>query len=378
MRKLLALFVVGVLITSGCSQETIGQSPSSHDLSDPELLAQLGSPLPERVDWRREIEGISVLGVGTRPDPAELDLIGGAIAEVPDALADRAQPRVVVRTGSVSSSDPTHVDARALTVGPDVYLIDRTFFDRDRLPTRLDMARAYLHELAHVAQFMALSDAYIDAALEGRVGRVDPSSGSTLVRDFAVSTGWNDSSTNPLHAEWTLSSTKTAASVYGAADPAEDMAEAVALVAIGRAEWIPSDRTRWVERWLDSGADRLAEGKPWAPVGSTEVLSASPIYDEQEVIRLSTRYAHSEPLYFQAPAASPPHRQLATQIETELGRRRVAGVLQEIEDERVARYAGLFSRPDGVAFWVEMWDFREASAFEGGPEGPVLTYVVLW
>jgi len=103
VRKLLALFVVGVLITSGCSQETIGQSPSSHDLSDPELLAQLGSPLPERVDWRREIEGISVLGVGTRPDPAELDLIGGAIAEVPDALADRAQPRVVVRTGSVSS-----------------------------------------------------------------------------------------------------------------------------------------------------------------------------------------------------------------------------------------------------------------------------------
>ncbi len=35
--------------------------PSDYDLTDDELVADLGSPLPLDVDWQRTIEGVTVL-----------------------------------------------------------------------------------------------------------------------------------------------------------------------------------------------------------------------------------------------------------------------------------------------------------------------------
>ncbi len=284
----------------------------------------------------------------------------------------------MVRATTIDSYDPDHTDARAFALGPDIYLVDRTFSELGAPVTRLELARAYLHELAHVAQFESLSDDYVGAALAGAVARVDPSTGSLVVQDFAASTGWTNTSADPLDAVWRLGATSLASTAYGGVDPAEDMAEAVAMIGSGRGDWIPADRVRWVERWLASTATELAEGKPWAPTGSTEVRSVAPIYDESEVGRLASRYSYVEPLYFELPASQPAHRQLATIIEGELARRRVTGVLQRTEDDRLPRYAGLFQRRDGLAYWVELWDFREAEGFSGEPTGPVLTYVVLW
>jgi hypothetical protein len=226
----LALFVGGVLVlvllllrpTASLSEEAAlmpgtvprpspdpepGPTPAepvpattSYDLHDPDLLERLGSPSPTDVDWQRTFEGVTVLGVGTEPDPAELDLMKAAISEVPGPLRAVASPRSVVRTTALASSDPTHTDARALTLGPDVYLTDETFRGGDRPMTRFDLARVYFHELAHVAQFRALDPDYIEALLTGELDRVDPTSGSELVRDFGQATGWRDTSDDPLRA----------------------------------------------------------------------------------------------------------------------------------------------------------------------------------
>jgi hypothetical protein len=53
-------------------------------------------------------------------------------------------------------------------------------------------------------------------------------------------------------------------------------------------------------------------------------------------------------------------------------------VLTLSHDDRLPRYQGLFTRRDGVRYWVELWDFREATGFSSAPDVPVLTYVVLW
>jgi hypothetical protein len=175
-----------------------------------------------------------------------------------------------------------------------------------------------------------------------------------------------------------LASDRRPSTTYGAVDPTEDMAEAVAMVALGRSEWIPADRVGWVERWLGADATALAVRKPWAPAGSEEVISAQAVYDEEEVNRLSGRYSHVEPIYFQLPASVPDHESLATQIEAELGGRRLVGILQRTDDDRFPRYAGLFRGTGDAVFWVELWDFREATGLAAGPTVPILTYVVLW
>ncbi len=198
------------------------------------------------------------------------------------------------------------------------------------------------------------------------------------MRDFAAATGWENRSDDPLRAEWALPAGRQAATEYGAEGPGEDMAEAVALVVLGRAEWIPADRARWVERWLDEGAETLAAGKPWAPPGSVEVLSREPIYEEDELEPHAVRFDHGEAMYFSLPEGVAAHAELAEEVELRLLTRRLAGALRRTDDDRLPRYSGLFTRSDGVAFWVELWDFREATRFRGAPDSPILTYVVLW
>ena len=296
---------------------------------------------------------------------------------MPGPVREAAEPRHIVRVASLKSEDPAHVDARAFALGPDVYLIDNTFAEGDAPLTRFDLARALIHELAHVGQFRTLADDYVESALAGAITRVEPSAGSELVAEFAAQTGWTDADPEPLTVDWQLGSGQPA-TPYGGQDPAEDMAESVAMVALGRSDWISDDRVAWVEEWLNARASALALGKPWAPPGSREVLSASRLYDEAEVQQLAARYGHAEPLYFRLPEGLAGHRALANELQAQLGRRDLVGVMKRVDDDRLPRYSGLFSRPGGGAFWIELWDFREAVGFGAGPDTPILTYVDLW
>ena len=345
------------------------------DLNDPDVVARLGSPPFEDVVWKRTIAGLSLLGATASADPAELDLLAGALAEVPAALLKVGLPRNLIRIESVGGEEAIG-KAVAFTKGPDIYLVDRTFAPNGDQTTRLELARALIHELAHVAQYRSLEDTYVEAALTGGVAQVDPAAGSTLVRSFAASIGWIDQSGEPFEASWFLPSSIEASSDYGRTGAGEDMAEAVSMVALGRSNWIPAAHTRWVEQWLGSGATTLASGKPWAPAGSREVLSGDALYDEAGLAGIAIRFDHVEPLYFSLPEGAAPHAQLAAEIQQRLLERRMSGVLSLTEDARLPRYAGLFTGISGGSLWVELWDFREATGFKTAD--PILTYVVLW
>jgi hypothetical protein len=345
------------------------------DMTDPDLLARLGSPALEDIAWKRTVRGWTLLGIEGSADPAELELIEAALDEIPDALAGVAEPRNLIRAGAVDDAEAIG-KAVAFTQGPDIYLVDRTFAPNGDSTTRFELTRALLHELAHVAQYRSLDDDYVRAALQGEVDRVDPADGSALVRSFATTVGWIDQDEDPLRSSWLLPSSIESATDYGRTGPGEDMAEAVSLALMGRANWIPPAHARWVEQWLGATTTILARGKPWAPAGSREVLTQDPLYDEAAVTETARRFDHVEPLYFSLPATVGAHDLLAAEIQTELLNRRMSGSLARSDDERLPRYTGLFTRTDGVSMWVELWDFRVATGFQTAD--PILTYVVLW
>lgn len=321
------------------------------------------------------VGGLTLLGATEPADPAEIELIEGALKEIPQVLFDLASPRNLIRIDSVGSEQALD-NAVAFAQGPDIYLVDKTFAPNGDSTTRMDLARVLLHEFASVAGFRYLDPTYIEAAVQGEVNQVDPSSGSTLVRSFAESVGWIDRSEGSLEALWFLPSDIEAATGYGRTGAREDMAEAVSMVLLGRSNWIPATHTRWVERWLGTSATNLAVGKPWAPTGSREVLSRDPLFDEPALTDIAVRFDHAEPLYFSLPSEVAPHERLAGEIQQRLQERQLRGELSLTDDTRLPRYAGLFARTDGLSFWVELWDFRAATGFQTAD--PILTYVVLW
>ena len=381
------LAVVSTLLLQACSlispsatsarggQTTTAVVPLEIDLDDPDLLTRLGSPPFVEVAWKRSIEGITLLGADGSADPVELELIEAALEEVSEKVVEAALPRNLIRIDSVGGEEAVG-NAVAFTKGPDIYLVDKSFSPNGGTTSRMELTRALLHELAHVAQYRSLDNQYVEAALQGQVDQVDPASGSTLVRSFAAAVGWVDQGTDPLDAAWFLPSSIEAASDYGRTGAGEDMAEAVSMVAIGRSNWIPAAHTRWVEQWLGTTATALAKGKPWAPMGSREVLSKEPLYEESALSGIAIRFDHVEPLYFSLPEGVAPHEQLAAEIQQHLLERRLSGVLSLTDDSRLPRYAGLFTRTDGTSIWVELWDFRVSTGFEKAD--PILTYVVLW
>ncbi len=378
--SVLALTACGLLpaaTTSNGSVQTTSSTtvPLDLNMDDPELLQRLGSPPFEDVNWTRTIGGIPLLGATGSADQRELELIAAAWEEVPTALLAAGQPRNLIRIQSVGGEEAIG-KAVAFTKGPDIYLVDRTFAPNDEDTTRLELTRALIHELAHVAQYRALEATYVEAALAGEVEQVDPAAGSSLVQSFAASVGWIDQNPDPLEASWFLPTSIGASTDYGRTGAGEDMAEAVSMVVLGRSNWIPATHTRWVEQWLGQGSASLASGKPWAPAGSREVLSKDPLYDETSLTAGALRFEHIEPLYFSLPAETSPHADLAAEIQVRLLERRISGVLARTDDDRLPHYAGVFTRKDGVNLWVELWDFREATGFK--TSDPILTYVVLW
>ncbi len=331
---------------------------------------------PTGVAWQRSAGTIDLVGTTPRAVPGELALIAGALAEVPAAVSAKAPLRYLVRAPNIGSAS-LHPATAAFARGPDVYLVDRTFEEAGAGTTRFGLARVLIHELAHVAQFDTLAPAYIQAVQDGSLEISDTGDGSLLVADFARAVGWRNASSDPLRPSWSLSRAGSAgATEYGRTSPEEDMAESVALVALGQAGVLSEERVRWVEEWLGLSAERLAAGKPWVPDGSRQAFFREPVYDEAEVA--ARRADHAEPVYYELAASLPPADRLASQIGAELRGRSLTGSLAPVADDRLPRFAGEFARSDGLRFWVELWDFREASGFRSAPDGPVLTYVALW
>ena len=378
--KRIALPLVALLIAfTSCAAPDSGDAITTGevDLTDAATLASLGIPDPE-IEWERRIDRLRYAGVGLAPSRAEVDLVAQVIDDIPTALLSKLDVRWVIRSTTDSAVRPNHPSAVAFAVGPDVYLLDRAFAMSDGGSTRYELGRAVAHELVHVAQFQTIDAVYVTAALNGELDRLNPIDGSALVRDFADQTGWVNTSRDPLHPEWQLAPGVSASSAYGATDPGEDMAEAVALVVLGLADLVPEPQVRWVEDWLDSPADALALGKPWAPLGSMEVLSDDALYDVAAVAVIQGSLLHVEALYFELPADLPEGGRLVDLVESRLRTRVMSGSLKLIPGTPVPRHGGRFSGPSGSLWWVELWDFREAAPGTLGPSTALLVYVSIW
>lgn len=353
-----AILAALAVVASACSLADPGTDA-------PEILVEV--EVPDRIDWRRSIQGIEVLGSGTDPSADEMALLEAAITELPRSLLEFATVRTIYRVVANDSADDH--EAIAFARGPDIYLTNDTFA---RARGRFELAAVLAHELTHVAQFQALSTEDIkrvSGILDGEVY-----SATTFVADFALEVGWRyvGSTASP---NWIIED-PTGTTPYGATSPAEDMADTMAMVTMGRASGVSSARVRWAERTLGVTARDLGSGKPFVPPGSTEVAPRSPLYDEAKAAR--TAVLHIEPQSFALPATSPTATQLVRSIQDELGRRGLSGRLRQTDDPQITRYSGEFIRSDGLRFLVELWDFREAPGFANAPTRPVLTYVALY
>lgn len=351
------------LAAASCTA-SVGANPL---LDDPDLVARLDLEVPTNIDWERTIDDVRVAGSGTPVNDHELALIAGALSDLHGDLVLWAGLDTIYRVQSDARLEPGTL---AFSRGANIYLLDETFAGTGR--ARLTEILA--HELAHVAQFNALTNDDV-AALREATGIVDPISGSDLVRRFGADVGWVDRAppgTSPL---WSLASA-VGTSEYGATAPTEDMAESLARFATGHADLMSQERVSWISEWTGLTPSAAASGQPWVPAGAQTFTTNQPVYDTDAVARLSPR--HTDIQYYVLPASSSDTVRLVQEIQARLGTRGFAGTLQVTVDERLPRYSGLFTRADGVKVWVEIWDFRSSTAFSSAPDGPVLSYVTTW
>lgn len=346
------LAAVLALLTAACS---VGATERP---AEPTIVA----PPPENVVWQRTLAGVDVLGLTSAADPSEVARLEGALRELHPAVIDHAALRSIVRSNDPAATAESLGPAVAFARGPDIFVLDNAFSSAGI--TRLELARVIAHEMAHTAQF-ATADA---AAITGPV--VDLSE-LDVTQEFADAVGWQGGG-----GAWSLTDT-SGTTAYGVLSPSEDLAESLAMVALGRANLISDDRVEWIERWAGINAETLAIGKPWWPAGATAFTTPDPLFDVETVAALDAD--HVEPLQLELPPDAPPAPDLAAEVTATLHARGLTGGLERIPDERLERHGGLFMRADGVRFWVEIWEFRGAQGFTGQvPEGPVLTYVMAW
>ncbi len=350
------------------THETEAGGPVEIDLTDDALMARIGIDSPAEIHWLRKLPGVDLVGVTPEVIPEEHELLEAALAELPAQLVVR--PRLIIRT----SRPPTveHEDPFAVARGPDVWVFDDTFSWDGGGVGRLTMVRVLAHEFTHIAQFEALDPVVVGEVAAGRSGDLSLVH-SLLVADFVAATGWvvdPDSESG-----WRLDG--AAASQYGATSPIEDMAESVALMVTGLGDGIPATHRAWVERWLGAPERVLAAGKPWAPGEAAEVLSGSPLYDVERVAQMAGE-REAEVLVYQLPSTAPPAEDLAVTVGLRLTERGLPGTLGRVDDEDVLRFAGRFDRADGTIYWVELWDFREAPGYANAPDGPTISYVIIY
>ncbi len=354
--------------TFDLTSDTEANGPIAIDLDDDALMAKLGVDSPAEVHWLRKLPGVDLVGITPAVVPEEHDLLAAAMAELPDQLSIR--PRLIIRTSIPPTAE--HDDPFAVTRGPDVWIFDDTFSWDGGGVGRLTMLRVLAHEFAHVAQFEALDPQVVGDVAAGRSSDLSLVH-SLLVKDFVEATGWTADPSS--ESGWRLDG--PASTTYGATSPIEDLAESVALVVTGLGDGIPTTHRVWVEKWLGAPERVLAAGKPWAPGEAIEVLSGTPLYDVERVAQLAGTRA-AEVLTYQLPATSPPAADLAVTVSLRLTERGLPGTMGRVDDESVLRFAGRFNRADGTIFWVELWDFRDAPGYANPPDGPALSYVVIY
>ena len=363
------LFVILAVVAAGCAvgaptpppAPTLTLAPVTPvevDLTDDAQMAALGAPRPGGIRWSRPVTGSELAGTTRSVDAAELILVDDALRLVPEGLGPL--PRLVVRT-PMPPAGAVRAAPSAVAVGPDVYLFDATF-ERDGLGP-VGLARILSHEIVHIAQFATLDPTHVGGVID-HGGRVDLTR-SVLVAGFVSATGWEVSDD-----AWVAP--PAVSTPYGGTHPTEDMAEAVSLVVTGLGDLVPDAQRLWVEGWLDAATDELAAGMPWVPAGSSEVLSASPLWDDAAIARIGGETL--EHLVFQTDGT---HGDLASTLESRLRDRAMAGSLGRVNDDRIARWAGRFDRGDDLVWWVELWDFTQAPGFSEGPDTPVISYTLV-
>lgn len=363
MRPLSIVVICLSLATAGCTA-SVGANPL---LDDPDLVAQLDLEVPTDIDWERSVRDVRVAGSGTPVNDHELALLDAALSDLHSDMIDWAGLDTIYRIRSDPRLEPGTL---AFSRGANIYLLDETFAGTGRAL----LTEILAHELAHVAQFNALTNDDI-AALREATGIVDPISGSDLVRRFGAEVGWVDHAPPGASPQWHLTSA-VGTSEYGATAPTEDMAESLARFATGRAAVMSHQRVIWISEWTGLTPAAASAGQPWVPSGAQSFTTNQPVYDIDAVARLSPR--NTDVQYYVLPASSSDTVKLVQEVQSQLGTRGFAGTLQVTADERLPRYSGLFTRADGVRLWVEVWDFRFSTAFSSAPDGPVLSYVTTW
>lgn len=367
MRKLLAF----LLILGACAAPT----GADIDLRDPDVLASIGASPVSDIRWSRPVGHFELLGTTASADPNEVAVLSAGVSELPESWT--IEPAQLLRVSMLGPA-AEGFEAAAEAVGPNIRLGDTTFQTQGRPTQRFELTRVIAHELAHIDQYDTLSAEYLDLLLAGELDEIRLWEGSTLIRDFAEATGWIDTSDEASLPTWELPGGSTAATPYGRTNPAEDMAESVALAVIGQGNRLDRPRQRWVEDYLDESIAALSDGKPFVPDGASGVEGPDELYDQTAARLAASPFVHEEPMYFRLAENSPALEILALEIEDELSRRELDGFLQRDDSLAVPRFVGLFTRNDGVRFWVEVIDFRQAPQLVSGPPVPLLTYVVFW
>jgi len=352
MRRLLALTLTTAIVLSACSIGTpLGESN-----------VQFVAERPAQIDWTRTVAGYPISGSGRAINLEELDLIAAGFDLIPQPLLDKVSPDALFRVaegGQVSSL------ASAYSKGLDIYLIDHTFEVAD---TPVVMQSILTHELIHVAQFAALVDESKEASFVVTDNAMERSG---LVGDFAAAAGWS-SFIDGDTLTWTLADPK-GTTAYGRSDPVEDMADSVAAITTGAEDTISRSRIDWITNWLDTDLTTLTRGTPWIPAASENSSSTDPLF----AVELASQAGISSPapVYYVWNTDSTSIEHMAGLVRQGLATHGWSGTFTAIDDPSIPRVAGLFSI-GGRTMWVEIWDFPRGTNISGGPDKPLLAYVV--
>lgn len=369
----LGLFLAALLTLAACSGSpgdaaTDTPPAATTDINDASIAGLVGSESFENIDWERRAGRWVIVGDGPAPNGVDIELIQRASSDVHEAIT--IEPRQLIRTaGFEVPEDDTHTSIVAYARGPNVFLLDASFGTLFTA-TRWNVGQTLVHELAHVAQWYALTDEYLIALQEDEGTQFGINDGSALIADWAAATGWRDADQRDHVTDWVL--TTEAPTAYGATAPAEDMADSLALAASGLGNQLSSDRAAFIEEWIGVSVEELGMYKPWVPVGSIEFDNQFAVYNQTSVAAITPReFRHEDPMFFALPPDIPPLDELAAEIDTRLEARGMPGEMTLERDG--LRWTGVYDMPDGSFMWVELID----DEFLTG-DGAILVYVWVW